>query len=1159
MDARSNVSETDSTPDASSPVREKRRPGIFRLAGLIFLALFALLYARLLIGPISLNFLSDRVQTMVAGVVDDSFVVDWQDFGISLNGPIDLAFRLSGVELTERQSRSVISMSALDISISPFGLMGGRPEASVVMIDPHFQVVQDLLGTRLSRFDMIDPGDGTPAIVSIHQGEAEFSGVVIGSEGLSQNGSAEEGPRSDNDWLIANVQNINASLAEVAARAMGGQVNRIDIRSGSAGVLDTVYGLYKDFEEIEVEMRAGREDGRVSIVFAATIAGRTMQGTLVRRITDDGAVIEADVADIDFSTIIPFLDDAQGIAALRGTGALSAQIDYSAEGAVEGAVFAIDLTGTSLRLNNDLFAIETEPFDVKWTPHEARFNFVDVAASIGQSRGVMSGDLVLGFDQLFGPTVGLSIRASDVWLHPDDLDAPEEPFELFTFEGWTAPLYGAIGIDRMVGAKEGVSVVMQGRLDTVREGIGLDVTISGRGASADDVKRLWPYLFSPEVRELFTEYVLDGQVHSADMHFKFPVGTTGRPENTGPVPRDSINIELVGSDLELQPFEGIPQFAVEGEARVTVRDNQFTMAFERATINDPAGDIAITNAAFLNQDTSAPTQIFEISGDVSGTVPTIMRMANAEPLNLLEEFQFGLDLDQLASDLGGDVQATVISTITTDDTGRMVSTDYALNGSVTNLRSVNPIEGFSFSDTHLSFTASQAGFRVVGQGKLGDIALDLQATRSGNEDADFRVAGTFGVDDARSIGLDLSEFMDGQVRVVTRPMADGSFQVLADLVDAGLRLPDAGITKARGEAGRVAGVLRLDGERVTVSDLDLAFGTVRLMGEVSVKTDGTIESATFPTFQISQGDSAQIALAPIPGGFSLDVSGQQLDVKPVLKRFFDLEGDTSAGASEDLENQTFDVKVNLARALGHYATVVYNLNLDLSVRGEELRRVNLTGQLGGDRTMSATTNALPSGRVISYAANDVGAIMRFIGIYPRLVGGEGSLVMRYDPPSGSDTGEFIIRNFAIADEANLSQIVGEHRESQVMLGRGGSLAFDFGRADFLRTPDRIEVREAALYGDTVGGTMRGNILTRTGQYDLAGTYVPLFGLNNIFQQLPVLGPIFGGREGEGLLGVTFAVRGPLNQPEILVNPVSILAPGVFRTLFEYKAQAQTAQ
>ncbi len=1147
------------TPDPPRPARKKRWLGAIRIAALIVVALFALVYVRLLFGPISLNFLSDRAQSMVAGVVDDSFAVGWTDFGLSLNGPVDLAFRLSDVTLTEQTHQSLITMSALDISISPLGMLRGRPEARIVMIEPHFQAVQDLLGTRLSRFDIEDPGDGTPSVVRIHQGAQTVEGVVIGSEGLSLDGMEEgaAGLRSDNDWLIANVENINTSLADVAARAMGGQVNRIEVRNGSAGVLDTVYGLYKEFDSIGVEVRAGREDGRVSAVFSAQIAGRTMHGTLVRERTVDGAVISADVDDIDFSTVIPFLDDAEGIAALRGVGRLGAQIDYDAAGIVEGATFTIDLSGTALRLNNDLFAIETEPFEVAWTPRESRFSFADVDAAIGQSRGLVSGDLVMGFDQLFGPTVGLSIRASDVWLHPDDLDAPREPFELFSFEGWTAPLYGAIGIDRMVGARENVSVVMQGRVDTVREGIGLDVTISGRGASSDDLKRLWPYLFSPEARELFAEYVIDGQVHSADMRFKFPVGTIGNPDQTGPVPEGSIDIEIVGSDLELQPFEGIPQFGVDGEARVTVRDNQFTMAFEKATITDPSGNIAISNAAFLNQDTSAPTQIFEISGDISGSVPTVMRIANAEPLNLLEEFQFGFDLDALADDLGGDVAATVISTIKTDETGRMISTDYVLNGSVANLRSINPIEGFGFSETNLSFTASQAGFNIAGQGKLEDIAVDLHATRSGNEAADFRAAATFSVEDARSIGLDLSEFMDGNVRVVTRPMPDGSFQVLADLADAGLRLTDIGIAKERGAPGRLAGVVRLDGDRTAISDLDLAFGTVRLMGDVDVGLDGTLELAEFSTFQISPGDDAQVSMTQIDGGFSLAVRGEQLDVKPILKRFFDLEGDPDAGASEDLGNQVFNVSVNLDRALGHYAAVVYNLDLDLAVRGDELRRVNLTGQLGGGRTMSATTNALPEGRVISYAANDIGAVLRFIGVYPRLVGGEGSLVMRYDPPSRIDRGEFIIREFSIADEANLSQIVGEHQESRQVLGRSSSLSFDFGRAEFLRTADRIEVLEAALYGDTVGGTMRGNVLTRDGQYDLAGTYVPLFGLNNIFQQLPILGPIFGGREGEGLIGVTFAVRGPLSQPQILVNPVSILAPGVFRTLFEYRAQEQT--
>jgi hypothetical protein len=83
--------------------------------------------------------------------------------------------------------------------------------------------------------------------------------------------------------------------------------------------------------------------------------------------------------------------------------------------------------------------------------------------------------------------------------------------------------------------------------------------------------------------------------------------------------------------------------------------------------------------------------------------------------------------------------------------------------------------------------------------------------------------------------------------------------------------------------------------------------------------------------------------------------------------------------------------------------------------------------------------------------------------------------------------------------------------------------------------------------------MHGFIYTDKRQYDLVGTYVPLFGLNNVFQKLPIFGPILGGREGEGLIGVTFAVRGSLDKPDFQINPASMLVPGAFRGLFEYRA------
>jgi hypothetical protein len=1154
------VSETTRSRQAILGARGRLALKVLAWIGIGLLVAFAILYVRLLFGPISLNFLSDRVKGAVAGVVEDSFVVDWNDFGLSLTGPLTIGFHLSTVTLTERATDAAIEMEALEIALSPIGAAMGRPTARVVLIEPKFQMVQNLLGPRLTRLEFMDIEDTGETVVRVFEGEQSAPNVQIGDDGLSLGEERAEalGLRSDNDWMVLNVEALNQSLAQLAEQAMGGQVRRLEIRGGSVGVLDTVYGLYKSFDQVDLDVRAGRIDGRVTAEFSARIAGQTMQGEIVREIEEDGARIEANIGNIDLSTIVPFLDDANGLAALRGAGALALAVELGAgpTATVQSGRITVDISGTQLRLNNDLFAVSAEPIDIEWIPERSLLSFSDVDLAIGQSRAVIGGDIAMGFDSQFGPTLGMSIRAHDVWLHPDDLEAPTEPFEEIHFEGWSAPLYGALGIDRMVGAKEDVSVVLQGRVDMVREGVGLDITLSGRGASADDIKRLWPYLFAREGREWFSEYVADGSVSAADMHFKFPVGSISVDGEPKPMPEGAMQIDLVGDGLQLLPLEGLPEVQVEGEARLSMRDNQLTMTFERARVPEFGNEVTITNAAYINQDISASEQIFEISGDVAGSVPGILGVATGDTLNLLEDFNVGIDIEDLATDLTGQVQSTVIATIATDDTGRLVRTDYALNGSIADMASREPIGGIEFDDADFSFTASQEGFRVVGDANVGEAEIDITATRSRNGAPEISIGSTLDVADAAAFGVDLSEFMSGTVRVVAKPMEDGRIDLAADLTDTALTIKDIGITKAAGTGGTLEAVVSRDEDEISVSDVSLGFGSVRLEGDMSFTPDGQLVSADFPTFRVSEGDSARVSITPIEGGYALAVDGAQLDIKPVLARFFNLEGDTSAGASEDLEDQIFNISVNLDRALGHYGAAAFNVDLDLSVRGEQLRAVNLAAQFSGGGSASATTNPLPSGRVISYATNDLGEMLRFIGIYPRLVGGEGSMVMWYDEGRGTDTGEFVVRDFAVVDEANLDAIVGSHDESRAVVGGASAIEFDFGRAEFVRFSDRIELVDAAVYGDTVGGTIRGNVLTEAGQYDLAGTYVPLFGLNNFFQQIPILGPIFGGREGEGLIGVTFAVRGPLNQPDLLINPVSILAPGVFRTLFEYRAANQ---
>jgi hypothetical protein len=86
----------------------------------------------------------------------------------------------------------------------------------------------------------------------------------------------------------------------------------------------------------------------------------------------------------------------------------------------------------------------------------------------------------------------------------------------------------------------------------------------------------------------------------------------------------------------------------------------------------------------------------------------------------------------------------------------------------------------------------------------------------------------------------------------------------------------------------------------------------------------------------------------------------------------------------------------------------------------------------------------------------------------------------------------------------------------------------------------------------MGGTIDGVMDYARDEVHLRGTLVPLYGPNNLLGQLPVVG-IFLGGEKEGLVGITYEVVGKPGNPVLHINPLSALAPGLLRKVFEYPA------
>ena len=96
-------------------------------------------------------------------------------------------------------------------------------------------------------------------------------------------------------------------------------------------------------------------------------------------------------------------------------------------------------------------------------------------------------------------------------------------------------------------------------------------------------------------------------------------------------------------------------------------------------------------------------------------------------------------------------------------------------------------------------------------------------------------------------------------------------------------------------------------------------------------------------------------------------------------------------------------------------------------------------------------------------------------------------------------------------------------------------------------------------GPAVGGTIEGTLDYPANQVRMSGTFVPVYGLNNMFGQIPVLGLFLGGGSNEGLFAVTYEVVGTPSAPVLHINPISAMLPGVTRKIMEFNTGKQQNQ
>jgi hypothetical protein len=185
-------------------------------------------------------------------------------------------------------------------------------------------------------------------------------------------------------------------------------------------------------------------------------------------------------------------------------------------------------------------------------------------------------------------------------------------------------------------------------------------------------------------------------------------------------------------------------------------------------------------------------------------------------------------------------------------------------------------------------------------------------------------------------------------------------------------------------------------------------------------------------------------------------------------------------------------------------------------------------------------------------------VLRFMDIYPHMQGGRISLDLaaKGDAPL---KGKVDARDFQLVDEPRLRSIVstapsGDTRSLNETV-RGdldtSRVRFERGFALVEKGKGYLSIESGVLRGPEIGTTFQGSLYDAKGNMAITGTFMPAYGLNRLFGEIPLLGQILGNGRDRGLIGITYKVAGNAKSPQVQVNPISAIAPGIFRSIFEF--------
>ncbi len=701
-----------------------------------------------------------------------------------------------------------------------------------------------------------------------------------------------------------------------------------------------------------------------------------------------------------------------------------------------------------------------------------------------------------------------------------DIGVDVERLEVVTPEGTAS----AIGQASLAGASPGLSFAL-----------------SFEELSAGAARAMWPPFVAAKLRRWFEVNVRSGTLGPATLQVALPLENIG-PRNRGKILPDYA---LVGSlpfrDAAFSPIRTFPVIT-SASGEIVFGNATAQIVAQSGVVNVPdRGVLQAAGTTLTIPELGRLKPRGELHLELAGAAPALAAASNTPPLSVARDRGIGPD------DITGE------ATLSLDANIPLYESDFSdvipnFRLALSEFSSESPIDGRTVSEADLVLEGNPRSYTVKGEGVLDGYRASVDLIQGSA--APDQSAVTVELDEAarKRMGLAFGKLMTGPAQAFIMNTGELGQQVALDLKQTRINIPFLGWEKGPGVPATASFVMNTSDEGTRLTKFLLSGKGFEARGELLIGPDGRLQDLSLERVALRPGDQLTARVTAEGSGYKVSINGSVLDARGIIRRMGD------GALAGDLDIFPIRVSVNVDVLRGENDVSLSDVKGAFTVTRSGLETVSLKGNARGE-PFEWTLTRDGNQRTLRVLASAGGDIVRFAGIYGRVVG--GNLILDYSGEvGGNGTGVLVMRDFAVVNEEALKDVLepSSPRAGMVHAYSATGEAYQFTQ---LRIPFRqegwvITIDDAALRGVSIGATSSGTINVPDGKIAVSGTLIPAFGLNNIAGAIPLLGAILGGGRDEGLVGITYKLFGPLDNPSLVVNPVSAIAPGIFRKIFEYR-------